>query len=401
MVVIENTYKGFNRSLRINMDYIYIDSSEKLANFCSSIEAADYCVIDTEFVREKTYYPILALIQIATDQHMGCIDPLAFDCFEPFIKLLQNPDLIKVFHSSSQDLEILFQNYDQIPTPVFDTQLAAAVLGYNHQISYADLVQNVTGVHLEKKYTRANWVHRPLTEGELDYAMDDVRYLMPVYRHLKSELEVKQRGPWIEKEFQKMSAESSYELDSSKLWKKLKGVQKLKGIQLQIASLLCEWREQLAQKKNLPKRWVIKDELIIDIARLKPSSATELASIRDVNQKFVEQNAMTVLDAINKAQAMDSSEWPKHEKSRALTSGQQSVGDCLMALCREIAEENDIALATLATRKDIDNLIINRKNSELSQGWRFEMAGEKLLKFIHGQTGIAAGESGIKLIVAS
>ncbi len=382
------------------MDYTYIDSHQKLADFCTSIEAADYCAIDTEFVREKTYYPVLALIQIATEQHMGCIDPLAFDDFEPLKKILQKPDLIKVFHSSSQDLEILFQSYNQIPTPVFDTQLAAAVLGYSHQISYADLVQNVTEVQLEKKYTRANWVRRPLTEGELDYAMDDVRYLMPVYRHLKSELEVKKRGAWIEKELQSMSAESTYQLDTTKLWEKLKGVQKLKGIQLQIASLLCQWREQLAQKKNLPKRWVIKDELIFNIARLKPGSASELTSIRDVNERFVKQHAKTVLDIINKAQAIDASEWPKLDKVKVLTSGQQSIGDCLMALCREIAEDNNIALATLATRKDIDNLIINRKISQLAQGWRFEMAGEKLLDFIHGQTGIAAGDSGIRLIVA-
>jgi len=332
---------------------------------------------------------------------MGCIDPLAIDDFEPLKKLLQKPDLIKVFHSSSQDLEILFQSYDQIPTPVFDTQLAAAVLGYSHQISYADLVQNVTEVQLEKIYTRANWVHRPLTEGELNYAMDDVRYLMPVYRHLKSELEVKKRGSWIEKELLMMSAKSTYQLDTTKLWKKLKGVQKLKGIQLQVASLLCQWREQLSQKKNLPKRWVIKDELIIDIARLKPNSVTELATIRDANEKFVEQHAKTVFDIINKAQTIDPSEWPKQDKIKVLTSSQQSIGDCLMGICREIAEDHNIALATLGTRKDIDNLIINRKNSQLSQGWRFEMAGEKLLDFIHGQTGIMVVDSGIKLIVTT
>ena len=383
------------------MDYTYIDSNQKLADFCTNIEGADYCAIDTEFVREKTYYPVLALIQIATEKHMGCIDPLAFDDFEPLKKLLQKPDLIKVFHSSSQDLEILFQSYDQIPTPVFDTQLAAAVLGYSHQISYADLVQNVTEVQLEKIYTRANWVHRPLTEGELNYAMDDVRYLMPVYRHLKSELEVKKRGSWIEKELLMMSAKSTYQLDTTKLWKKLKGVQKLKGIQLQVASLLCQWREQLSQKKNLPKRWVIKDELIIDIARLKPNSVTELATIRDANEKFVEQHAKTVFDIINKAQTIDPSEWPKQDKIKVLTSSQQSIGDCLMGICREIAEDHNIALATLATRKDIDNLIINRKNSQLSQGWRFEMAGEKLLDFIHGQTGIMVVDSGIKLIVTT
>lgn len=371
------------------MDYVYVDSDQKLVDFCASVESAEYCAVDTEFVREKTYYPALALIQIATEQHLGCIDPLAINNFEPLKALMQKPGLIKVFHSSSQDLEILFQTFQQVPTPIFDTQLAAAVLGYNHQISYADLVLDVTDVQLEKKHTRANWIRRPLSADELDYAMDDVRYLMPVYRHLKSELDSKNRGAWIEKELQTMSSESTYQIDMTLLWKRLKGVQKLKGVQLQIVSLLCAWREQLAQDKNLPKRWVVKDELIFDIARLKPDTISDLATIRDVNDKFIEQHAKTVLDLVEKAQTIDPNDWPKHDKVKVLTSAEQAIGDCLMALCREIADKNNLALATLATRKDIDSLIINRKNSPLAQGWRFEMVGEQLLDFIYGQTAIA------------
>ena len=370
------------------MDYTYVDSDEKLLEFCSGIEDAEYCAVDTEFVREKTYYPVLALIQIATEQKLGCIDPLAVKNFDPLVKLMQDSGLLKVFHSSSQDLEILFQTFEKVPAPVFDTQLAAAVLGYNHQISYADLVQEITKVELEKKHTRANWVRRPLSPDELDYAMDDVRYLMPVYQHLKSELESKSRGAWIEKELQTMVLESTYQIDTTILWKRLKGVKKLKGVQLQIASLLCAWREQLAQVKNLPRRWVVKDELIFDIARLKPDTLTDLASIRDANDKFVEQHGKTVLDLVKKALAIDENDWPKHDKVKMLTSAEQALGDCLIALCRGIADENNIALATLATRKDIDSLIINRKNSPLAQGWRFEMAGEQLLDFIHGQSNI-------------
>jgi ribonuclease D len=376
------------------MDYIYIDSDQKLVDFCALISAAEYCVVDTEFVREKTYYPELALIQVASGQHMGCVDPLVIGDFEPLIKLMRQVDLVKVFHSSSQDLEILFQAFGIVPAPLFDTQLAAAVLGYSHQISYADLVFNITKVQLEKKHTRANWIRRPLSPDELDYAMDDVRYLMPVYHHLKSELEAKNRSAWIDKELLTMTDESTYKVDTFSLWKRLKGVQKLKGIQLQIASLLSQWRETLAQNKNLPKRWVVKDELIIDIARHKPGTVADLAAIRDASDKFVEQHAKTVIELVEKAQTIDPGDWPRHDTVRVITSGQQAIGDCLMAMCRGIAERNNIALASLATRKDIDSLILNRKNSQLAQGWRFEMAGEQLLDFIYGQSliGVRDGE---------
>ena len=367
-------------------DYLYIDSNKMLSEFCDKIENAEFCAIDTEFVREKTYYPILSLIQIATEAQMACIDPLVVDNFEPLVKLIQNQDLIKVFHSPSQDLEILFQQFSVMPRPVFDTQLAAAVLGYDHQIGYADLVEQITGVKLEKKHTRANWNRRPLSQDEIDYAMDDVRYLLPVYRNLISELEDKNRYAWIENDLLAITSISNYEIEAAELWKRLKGVQKLKGVELEIARHLCQWREEMAQHKNLPRRWVVKDEFIIEIARLKPSKLTDFDSIRDVNEKFVKRHGDRLLKIVRIALKTPASEWPELDNKQALSTHQQALGDCLMGLCRIAAEDNRIALATLATRKDIDNLIINRKNSRLSQGWRFNMIGEKLLNFIFGQT---------------
>ena len=159
--------------------------------------------MDTEFVRESTYYPILSLIQIASDDCLGCIDPLAIDDFSPLVELFDKPGLLKIFHSPSQDLEILYQKFGQVPRPVFDTQLACAVLGYNHQISYADIVRQVTGVQLEKKYTRTDWSKRPLSRAQLDYAMDDVRYLLPVYAHVRQELETSQREQWIARDLKR------------------------------------------------------------------------------------------------------------------------------------------------------------------------------------------------------
>lgn len=392
--IARSTSKGKNK---LTTDYLYIDSNEQLADFCGSIVNAEYCVIDTEFVREKTYYPILSLIQVASEKYMACIDPLVIDNFEPLVSLFQDPDLIKVFHSPSQDLEILYQQFSQVPQPIFDTQLAAAVLGYDYQIGYADLVRQVTGVKLEKKHTRANWNRRPLSRDEIDYAMDDVRYLLPVYQALKTQLADKKRYAWIEKDLLAMTSISNYQVDTDDLWRRLKGVQKLKGVELQIARDLCRWREQKAQQKNLPRRWIVKDDFIIDVARLKPAEIADLDSLRDVNEKFIQKHGDTLLQVVATGQNTPAPEWPVHEAKHSLTTHQQALGDCLMALCRVIAEDNQVALATLATRKDIDSLITSRKNSRLSQGWRFSMAGEELLHFIHGQSVLSVRDNRIKI----
>jgi ribonuclease D len=382
--------------LAAKLDYEYIDSNEMLARFCAGLAAASYCVIDTEFIRESTYYPELALIQIASGDRLACIDPLAISEFSPLAGLLVKESLLKVFHSSSQDLEILYQKFGQVPTPVFDTQLAAAVLGYNQQISYADLVQQITGVELEKKHTRANWTRRPLSQDELDYAMDDVRYLMTVYETLNEKLESTRRYNWMEKDLIAMSDPLNYQVDMAQLWKRLKGVQKLKGVKLQIASELVQWREELAQRQDRPRRWIVKDEVIVEIARQAPDDIASLSRIRDLSDKTVRRHGDKLLQIIAHAAQADAAQWPRHDKLKNLSKQQLALGDCLMALCRVIADQNQVALATLATRKDIDNLLLNQKNSRLTQGWRFTMAGEQLLEFIHGQSSISVDQERLR-----
>ena len=370
----------------MSKDYLYIDTDAALADFCASLDGASYCAIDTEFIRESTYYADLALIQVGSGELFGCIDPLAIDDFTPFIELLAKPAVIKVFHSCSQDLEILYQKFGAVPAPVFDTQLAAAVLGYNHQISYADMVQQVCGVTLEKKHTRANWMRRPLSDDELDYAMDDVRYLLTVYESMTERLQQNRRASWLERDLRGLIDPARYEVDHSQLWKRLKGVQKLKGEALQVASDLCRWREALAQKQNRPRRWIAKDDVLIQLARLKPASMADLASIPELPEKTVRRHGSELLAIVTQARQVDPAQWPNHDKHAQLDKQQLALGDCLMALCRLIADQNDVALATLTLRKDIDNLILNHASSRLTQGWRFDMAGEKLLDFIHGQS---------------
>ncbi len=377
-------------------DYEHIDSNEKLASICAELATATYCVIDTEFIRESTYYPELALIQIGSGDRLACIDPLAITEFSPLAELLVKGSLLKVFHSSSQDLEILYQKFGQVPTPVFDTQLAAAVLGYNQQISYADLVQQITGVELEKKHTRANWMRRPLSQDELDYAIDDVRYLVTVYETLNEKLVSTRRYNWVEKDLLAMSDPANYQVNMAQLWRRLKGVQKLKNVKLQIASELVQWREALAQRQNRPRRWIVKDEVIIELARQAPDDMGTLSRIRDLSEKTARRHGDELLKIVAHAARVNAAEWPHHDKLKNLSKQQLALGDCLMALCRVIADRNQVALATLATRKDIDNLLLNQKSSRLTQGWRFTMAGEQLLEFIHGQASISVDQEKLR-----
>lgn len=368
------------------MEFLYIDNNQALKDFCLKIQHCKFCALDTEFVREKTYFPLLALIQLATETEQACIDPLRIDDFTPLVGIFENTSIVKILHSPSQDLELFYQQFNALPEPIFDTQLAAAVLGYANQIGYADLVNRKCGVRLEKKYTRADWSRRPLSEGELDYAMDDVRYLIQMYTDMKAELENRNRWSWIQADFQKMSDKSEYQLDKTSLWKKLRGIQKLKGAALNNADQLCRWREDLAIRKNRPKRWMLKDEDLIDIARFKPSTHKELSQIGNISADYVKKNGDAILKVIKDALLMDRSQYPELPEFIKLNTEQQAISDCLMAICRVEAEKNKIALASVTSKKEIDQLVAGKKDSKITTGWRKEMIGRHLLQFLNGET---------------
>jgi ribonuclease D len=378
------------------VDYQYINSNELLRQFCDSIQQCRYCALDTEFVREKTYFPLLALIQLATESHQACIDPLAIDDFSPLVELFNNHDMVKILHAPSQDLELFHLQFDALPRPVFDTQLAAAVLGYANQIGYADLVNRLCKVQLDKKYTRANWARRPLSEGELDYAMDDVRYLIEIYDKQNTELENRGRLSWVQGDFEQLSEAESYQQDVAGLWRRLKGVQRLKGPALNNADQLCRWRERVAIQKNRPRRWIIKDEDIVDIARFKPGSHHDLEQIGNLSKDYIRKIGDDILQVLAEAEKIDSSEYPKAEKFATLNNQQQAIADCLMAICRDVTEKNDIALASVTTKKEVDALVTGNRDTKLCSGWRFEMLGQHLVSFLEGENGIRCVEGRIE-----
>lgn len=370
------------------MEYQYINSNEALKSFCESIDQCQYCALDTEFIREKTYYPLLALVQLATESHQACIDPLAIDDFSPLVALFNNEAILKILHAPSQDLELFYQQFGALPKPVFDTQLAAAVLGYANQIGYADLVNRVCKVQLDKKYTRANWSRRPLSEGELDYAMDDVRYLIEIYEKLSTDLSARNRSSWVQTDFENLSQPESYQQNLDNLWKRLRGVQRLKGPALNNADQLCRWRERIAMQKNRPRRWIIKDEDIVDIARFNPASHDDLNQIGNLSKDYIKKNGDAILQVLKDAAAVDPAQYPRQASLVTLTNQQQAISDCLMAICRDVTEKNDISLASVTTKKEVDAMVSGKTDTKLASGWRYEMLGQYLISFLKGESGI-------------
>ncbi len=367
------------------MSYKYINSDQALADFCTSIKQCQYCALDTEFIREKTYYPILALIQLATENAQACIDPLAIRDFSPLVELLRLPTMLKILHSPSQDLELFYHNFDALPAPIFDTQVAAAVLGFANQIGYADLVSRICGVQLDKKYTRANWSKRPLSEGELDYAMDDVRYLIEIYQKLTAQLNQKGRLDWVNDDFERMIEPQTYQTDVSTLWKRLKGVQKLKGIALNHADQLCRWREKRAMEKDRPRRWIMKDEDIVDIARFKPKTEKDLNQIGNLSADYIRKIGPEILQVLAESEQMDAALYPRHSDFVRLDNEQQALADCLMAICRVLTEQNEIAISSAISKKDIDELVSGRRDGKILSGWRNQMLGRHLVAFLDGE----------------
>ena len=254
------------------------------------------------------------------------------DDFSPLVEIFNNHDMVKILHAPSQDLELFYQQFDALPKPVFDTQLAAAVLGYANQIGYADLVNKLCKVQLDKKYTRADWSRRPLSEGELDYAMDDVRYLIEIYEKQNAELQNRGRLGWLESDLERLSDSSSYQQDVSGLWKRLKGVQRLKGAALKNANQLCRWRERVAIQKNRPRRWIIKDEDIVDIARFQPANHDDLNQIGNLSKDYIKKIGNDILKVLADAAKMDPNDYPRQAKFATLNNQQQAISDCLMAI---------------------------------------------------------------------
>ncbi len=375
----------------------FIDDTSALTTFCDAIADSPWLAVDTEFLREKTYYPQLCLIQVATADHIACIDPIALEDLNPLIDIFYRPDVTLVFHAARQDLELLYLLTGKLPANLFDTQIAASVLGYGDQIGYGNLVKQSLDVELEKAHSRTDWSQRPLDAGQIDYAADDVRYLRDVYHLLLKQLNEKQRLSWLQEDFNTLSNTDTYEPSLNDIWKKIKGAGRLKGPALVILQQLAIWREQRALKTNRPRRWILKDEVLLDLARLSPSATNKLTQIRGLEPGTIERHGQHLLDVIAKAKTIDRALWPTIKKPTLLTPQQDAIVDAMMALLRQFCHEQDIAPSAVASRKDIERVVSGDDSVSLLQGWRNELIGHQLRAFLDGKLTITASHQRLNI----
>ena len=364
----------------------YIDTPEQLATLCEQIKKEPWLALDTEFLREKTYYPKFCLLQIATPEWVACIDPIALPQLESLFEAIYNPAIVKVFHSCRQDLEIFFQWTGKLPSPIFDTQVAAPLLGFQDNPGYAMLVSSLLSVNLNKAHTRADWSKRPLTEAELEYAADDVIYLCQIYQIMVQKLTALGRIDWLKNDFAELTNPALYKVDPETAWFKIKGKNKLTGKQLSIIQTLAQWREKIAQAEDRPKSWLLRDELLFDLAKLQPETVQELANVRGINERSVNRYGKELCQLITAAK--NRPPVPLHEKDRSAKKSQQeeAILDILTALVRVRAEENALNPTILASRKDLEELLSNGDDEcPLLHGWRYTMAGKELVGLLKGE----------------
>ena len=367
------------------MQIQFINTPEKLAVLCQDLVDAPCLALDTEFLREKTYYSKFCLLQIATPSLVACVDPLALEDIDSLLDIIYDTTVVKVFHSARQDLEIFYHLRGSLPTPVFDTQVAAPLLGFQDNPGYAMLVSSWLNVNLTKEHTRTDWSCRPLSEGQVAYAADDVIYLAEIYQRMLKKLTDLGRLSWLKDDFDHLSDVTVYQANPELAWLKIRGLKKLTKKQLSVAQSLAQWRERISQQENRPRNWLLRDDLIIDLARLQPNNIGELIKVRNLHERTVKRHGKALCalieQAVNQEPVPRAEEVPRADKQHQ----HDAIVDILTAVVRIRAKENSISASVLASRKQLDELLQNTSESCLLQGWRASMVGDELLAIISGK----------------
>lgn len=356
-----------------------ITNTEELEAFCEPLHAQPFITVDTEFLREKTYYPKLCLIQVSgPDKNAAAIDPLAEGLdLRPFFKLLFNEEVLKVFHAGRQDLEIFYNLTGQTVKPLFDTQIAAMVCGYGDQVGYEALCNNTVGVQIDKSSQFTDWSRRPLSDKQLDYALSDVTHLCDIYRHLCAELNKNGRARWVEEEEEILEDPATYNIDPYESWQRIK-IKAPKPKALMILKELAAWRERHAQKRNLPKAWVMKDDVLAAIAMHAPKDENELAKIRGLNDEIARgRTGQKIMKYMKIALDTPKDEWPKVKKGKPLMTDEAACLDALKMLLKIEATQNGVAGRLIASKDDLEAIAKNKDDqSAAMKGWRYEVFGQ-------------------------
>lgn len=349
--------------------------------FTELSEKSGLVAVDTEFFREKTYNAKLCLVQLGIGEHQYCIDVLAIEDLSSLKELFADDKILKLFHAARQDMEVLYQAFGLLPKPIFDTQLAAAFCGSDMQVGYGALVQDVTGIELPKTQSRTDWTRRPLTSEQVEYAGEDVAYLEALYDQSCLQLEAAGKLEWYQQEIESYYELDKYFIDPELAYKRLSGGT-LKIKQQYTLQALAQWREATAQKRDIPRTWILRDEKLFDLAIQNPKNERDIRDMGVFGRKSSKYLAAQALEVIL---AVKVGEKPLWRKVEPLTKQEKAICSGLMKQLAALSEQRRIAQALLGTRKDIESLYRHRQSKKLLKGWRKDQVGEPLLAFLREQ----------------
>jgi len=375
----------------LQLQYQYLNQANQLVEACAQLQSASTLYINTEFHRESSYYPKLALIQILGNEQCYLVDPLAIQDLTPLWTLIHQQHVTKVFHAARQDIECIFNHSHKIPYPIFDTQVAASLLGYGAQVGFSSLTQQLLDIGLNKEESFSDWLMRPLSQSQKDYAACDVLYLEPLYQKLMQKLEQKKRLAWLYEEQDNLYHPDHFIADNKKAFQRVKGAQKLKGQRLAILRELALWREEEAQHANVPRRRVLSDEFLLNLSKRKQPTLDQIHSLRGISSYQLQQYGDALLEAVRKGKACPKDEWPKMGQYSVPAKGTVLRQELLATLIKLRAYQENIAVELLANKKELMKLAAWKRNQAQPDlpclhGWRKKLVGNDMLKLLQGQT---------------
>ena len=367
-----------------------ITTTSELAAVCARLARHPVITVDTEFLRETTYYPLLCVVQMASAEEAVVIDTLAAGIdLKPFFELMADEKVLKVFHAARQDIEIVWHQAKLVPRPIFDTQVAAMVLGYGDSISYDQLVQRISGDVIDKSNRFTDWSRRPLSAAQVSYAISDVTHLREVFLSLSADLQSRGRSEWVGEEMEVLTSPDTYRADPETAWERLK-TRVRKPRELSVLIEVAAWREREAQSRDVPRGRVLKDEAIGDIATHAPTTTERLASLRSLPRGFERSKwGAEIIEAVKRGLARDPSELPRLDKPRQGINGSATV-ELLKVLLRMASEQHGVAAKVIATVEDLERIAIDdRADVPALHGWRREMFGEQAIALKRGRLALA------------
>lgn len=378
---------------------MYLYDTQSLEAILPALAAAPILAIDTEFMREKTYYAKLCLVQIGTPDEAYVIDAIALANDLPKLApVLASAESMKVFHAGSQDMEILLRATGVTPAPVFDTQIAATLAGFPTQVGYAQLVKEMVDVTIDKADTFTDWSARPLSATQLAYAEEDVRHLPGIYTTLRDRLKREGRLEWLAEDFERMADPATYACAPLEQWRRVKRASSLDRRGLGVLREVAAWREKEAQRTDIPKRWVVSDESLVEIARRRPKSAADLRDIRGVNERVASRASAAVIAAVERGEAVSDEDLPRLPKRDRIPRDAQPIADVLSAVLRVRAREHGVAPALFATRDELERFAAGERDAHpLTAGWRHSLVGAELEAILDGRVAVTVDDGRLQL----